>query len=278
MNVPYHLALHLGRLRRRHYKARLARIVSLELPARPELPVHFYGFSSHNDLPEQIACLRSLHAHVGLPRKTTIISDGSHTAEDLAILDRFVVPPKVIHFSQFISPNLPPAVMRYAAQHPLGKKLAAILSLPVDEPSLYSDSDILYFAGAEDLRRQLAAQDSAAAYLPDCYPSFDARLLVSPEENLNPVNAGFFFLNRPLDWRSALERFNALTGDGSHFTEQTVIHLALRAAKARPLPAEKYVLANDDQWLWRDLYAGPQVALRHYISSFRHKFWMKVRY
>ena len=79
-------------------------------------------------------------------------------------------------------------------------------------------------------------------------------------------------------WSAALERFNNMSGDVMHFTEQTIIHLGLQAAGARALPAEKYVLANDDQWLWRDLHAGPQVALRHYISSFRHKFWLKVRY
>lgn len=278
MNVPYHLALRLGRLRRRWYQARLPQIVARELPVRPELPVHFYGFSSHGDLPEQVACLRSLYANAGVPSQITIVSDGSHTPEDLALLNRLPYPPKVVPFAQFVSPDLPPAVMRYAAQHPLGKKLAVLLSLPVDGPSLYSDSDILYFAGAEDLRHQLAEPNSAGAFLPDCYPSFDARLLRAETEKLNPVNAGFFFLNRPVDWSAALERFNNLPGDVMHFTEQTVIHLGLQAAGARALPAEKYVLANDDQWLWRDLHAGPQVALRHYISSFRHKFWLKVRY
>lgn len=278
MNVPYHLALRLGRLRRRWYQARLPQIVSRELPVRHELPVHFYGFSSHNDLPEQVASLRSLYAHAGVPRQITIVSDGSHTPEDLDLLSRLVFPPKVIPYNEFVSPDLPPAIMRYAAQHPLGKKIASLLSLPMDGPSLYSDSDILFFPGAEDLRQQLAVPGSAGAYLPDCYPSFDARLLKSDEEKLNPVNAGFFFLNRPIDWSEALARFCALPGEGMHFSEQTIIHLGLRAAGVRALPVEKYVLANDDQWLWRDLHTGPQVALRHYISSFRHKFWLKVQH
>jgi len=278
MNVPYHLALRLGRLRRRWYRLNLSQIVSRELPVRPELPVHFYGFSSHYDLPEQVACLRSLYAHAGAPRQVTIVSDGSHTPEDLDLLSRLIYPPKVIPFADFVSPKLPAEVMRYAAQHPLGKKLAVLLSLPVEGPSLYSDSDILYFPGAEDLRQQLAEPNSAGAYLPDCYPSFDPRLLKSDAEKLNPVNAGWFFLNRPVDWSEPLARFQAMSGDVMHFTEQTIVHLGLRAAGVRALPAEKYVLANDDQWFWRDLHAGPQVALRHYISSFRHKFWLKVRY
>ena len=278
MNVPYHLALRLGRLRRRWYARDLARIVRRPLPQVPSLPVHFFGFSSHSDLPEQVACLRSFYAHAGVPKRVTIVSDGSHTSEDLALLAGLVAPPVVIPFGSFISPALPAAVMRYAAQSTLGKKLAVLLSIREEGPMLYSDSDILYFAGAADLRRQLAEGDSVGAYLPDCYPSFDARMLEGEEEKLNPVNAGFFFLNRPIDWTSALERFCALPGEAMHFSEQTTIHLGLRAAQARALPAERYVLANDDQWMWRDRHAGPQVALRHYISSFRHKFWLKVRY
>jgi hypothetical protein len=36
------------------------------------------------------------------------------------------------------------------------------------------------------------------------------------------------------------------------------------------------VLQLDDQFVYADWYAGPQIVLRHYVGPVRHKFWMSL--
>jgi hypothetical protein len=35
-------------------------------------------------------------------------------------------------------------------------------------------------------------------------------------------------------------------------------------------------LQLDDQFSWRDRYAGARLALRHYVNPVRHKFWTSL--
>jgi hypothetical protein len=55
-----------------------------------------------------------------------------------------------------------------------------------------------------------------------------------------------------------------------------VTHLAMHSSGARPLDARKFVLQLDDQFIFRDRYANPTIALRHYVNPVRHKFWSSV--
>jgi len=47
----------------------------------------------------------------------------------------------------------------------------------------------------------------------------------------------------------------------------------MHANGARPLDRGRYVLQLDDQFIYRDSYAGPAIVLRHYVNPVRHKFW-----
>src|SRR5439155_446556 len=57
------------------------------------------------------------------------------------------------------------------------------------------------------------------------------------------------------------------------FTNQTVMHLCMHANGAVPFDPDKFVLKVDDQFIYRDQYAGPSIAIRHYVNPIRHKFW-----
>jgi hypothetical protein len=61
------------------------------------------------------------------------------------------------------------------------------------------------------------------------------------------------------------------------FTNQTMTHLAMHANDAQPLDPRRFVLQLDDQFIYRDRYAGRQLALRHYVNPVRHKFWTSLR-
>jgi hypothetical protein len=276
INVPYRLATVLARLRRRRYLANLDHILACPLRPSAQLACRLVAFSGESDLPEQVASLRSFLLHAGLPEEILVVSDGTHRPESLERLQRVHPAVKVASCTGFLRPGLPEPVIRYARQHPLGKKLAVFLSLAGDKPTVYSDSDVLYFPAAAELRQLVADTETRPRYLLDCWPSLDERLLASEDEKTQPVNTGFLLLRKQLEWDAALARLEKMGGEPGFFTEQTVTHLAVRASGGIPLPPERYVIRNEDQWLYGDLFAGQSVVLRHYISSLRHKMWLRV--
>jgi hypothetical protein len=155
----------------------------------------------------------------------------------------------------------------------MGRKLAVELALPLDGPTVYLDSDVLAFAAAAEL----PALAGESWYLVDCEDVYlDRRLLRSHDEAASPVNAGFLVLGRPPDWEDALARLARLDGEPGFHTEQTLVHLALHAAGARPLDARRYVVATDDMARRGDAHRPRGPVLRHYTSPVRHKFWRAV--
>jgi hypothetical protein len=184
----------------------------------------------------------------------------------------------VVEQSEFSDGKIPALVDAYASRHPFGQKLAVILSLPINGPTVYCDSDVLFFPGAgEAFGDLLASTDQRPRYLQDCVSAFDSRLLRSEREADRAANAGFIMLYRPLDWSVGLGRLRTLEGSPGFFSEQTVVHLALHANDAQPLDATRYVLALDDQFDWRDRHCGNGMCMRHYVRPVRHKMWLRVQ-
>jgi lipopolysaccharide biosynthesis glycosyltransferase len=179
------------------------------------------------------------------------------------------------------SPSEPPAHLpakfrQYITRHPTGKQLGLIMSLPTNGPALYIDSDVLFFSSAADLLARAAEQRVSACYLADCQFSGDVRLLRNAKEQEEPVNTGVLLLFEKLDWSDAIQRFSELEGEPSFFTNQTITHLAMHRNGASPFDRAKYVLQLDDQFVYRDRYAGRALALRHYVNPVRHKFWTNL--
>lgn len=272
-NYGYHLARAEGHAVRRLYAAALPLIVQGRIGRRTELPFEVFAYSSQRDLPEQVASIRSLLRHAGRPRKFTVVSDGTHTAESLALLKAVDPVVSVSSASEWVPENVPEAFRSYLLEHPTGKQLAVIMSLPMDLPVLYLDSDVLFFPGAEQLASALLESDAPASYLADCGLSADERVFRSREEGANPVNTGVLFLRRQLDWSLGIARFLELDGAPTFFTNQTMTHLTMHANGAQPLDPRRFVLQLDDQFVHADRYAGRDIILRHYVNPVRHKFW-----
>jgi hypothetical protein len=176
----------------------------------------------------------------------------------------------------WIPGNLPEAIYPYLKEHPTGRQLALIMSLAGNGPVLYLDSDILFFAGANDLHKYAGTSGIPAFYLADCRFSGDERLLRDHSEANNPVNTGFLLLFRPLDWSLSVQRFLELDGAPNFFTNQTMTHLTMHANGARPFDPRKYLLQLDDQFIYPDRHVHPGIAMRHYVNPVRHKFWTNL--
>lgn len=252
----------------------LPALASRPVPTPRRLPFSVVSFSSQRDLPEQVASLRSFLRHVGEPVDFTVISDGSHRPAGRRLLRLLHPCVRVVHWTAVVRHDLPRAVSRYAARSPMGKKLAVELSLPVTRPTVYADSDVLFFPGAAALPE---IPGGHGWFLADCGAGYlDRRVLDGDGEADEPVNAGFFLLHRRLDWSASLDRLAALSGEPGFHTEQTLVHLAMHASGARALDPGRYVLAVDDMFSARDVHAGRHIVLRHYTTPVRYKFWCSL--
>jgi hypothetical protein len=276
-NYGYHLARAEGEAMRRLYSAALPRLVRRAITPPRDFPFEVFSYSGEAALPEQVASIRSFLKHAGRPVKFTVMSDGTYSvrsSELLRSLDRSIA---VANASDCRTGDLPPDFRTYLREHPTGKQLAVIMSLPVNRAAFYIDSDVLFFAGARALAAELERSTAPAVYLADCQHSADDRLLRNAAEREKPVNTGVLFLREKLDWSIAIDRFSELNGAPSFFTNQTLTQLATHANGAQPFDTKKFVLQLDDQFVYRDRYAGPDVILRHYVNPVRHKFWTSFR-
>jgi hypothetical protein len=272
-NYGYHLARAKGNAARAIYRVFLPLIARHRIPARAEVPCNVVTYSGERSLPEQVASIRSFLKHVGRPRRFTIVSDGTLSGRSSNILKSLNSVISISASAQWLPKDLPTKIYPYLTTHPTGKQLALIMSLPVDGPTLYVDSDVLFFPGARDLIRLLESRGAPAFYLADCRLSADERLFRDDAEQARPVNTGALLLFEKLDWTPAVRRFLELRGVPHFFTNQTMTHLTMHANGALPLDDRKYVLQLDDQFVYPDRYAGRDLALRHYVNPVRHKFW-----
>ena len=273
MNVAYHSARLEGKIARAFYRAALPMIVRHRRRIARELPLDVFAYSGENTLPEQVASIRSFLAHAGRPKQFTVVSDGSYTSASIELLEKIDSCVRVEKTRPVLPPELPDATRSYLAEHPTGKQLALLMSLPTNGPTLYTDSDVLFFPGARELANLSQRASVSAFYLADYHFSGDERLVLDPAEKQSPTNTGFILLFRKLDWSLGLERLRMSSGPPNFFTNQTVTHLCMHANGAVALDPGKFVLQLDDQFIYRDRYASASIAIRHYVNPVRHKFW-----
>lgn len=259
---------------RRAYRVLLPALVRRTIAAPRNLPFSVVSFSSQRDLPEQVASLRSFLRNAGEPVDFTVISDGSHAPASRRLLRLLHPCVRVVDWTAVVRPDLPRPVTGYAAVSPMGKKLAVELSLPVARPTMYVDADVLFFPGAAALAG--LQPGGHGWFLADCGAGYLDEGLLAGDEPAEPVNAGFFLLDRQLDWSTALDRLARLGGVPGFHTEQTLVHLAMHASGARPLDPRRFVLAVDDMFSYRDVHAGRSIVLRHYTTPVRYKFWCSL--
>jgi len=141
-----------------------------------------------------------------------------------------------------------------------------------DRPTLYADSDVLFFSGAKAGSELYGTE---TFYLPDLPGGLDPRVVA--ERAGSAANAGLFLTSGALALRDLVDAQmpTGLTAQDA-FVEQALVHLALHRAGARALPATTYALRIDDHFRYRDACRPGHTVLRHYIGMVRYKFWLAV--
>ena len=237
----------------------------------------------HSNLPEMLVCLSSFLAHAGTPELILIVSDGSLTREDAEALHSLSPRVRVIDFADQVRGQVPGMFQPYLKPNTFipeayVKKLVFLLSLDPSSRWFFTDPDVLFFEGASSLKRDLERLGAQPAFMQDVVFSGDSRQL-DPSERLPLVNTGVLYIPGPLDWSEALARLAERGLPPAFFAEQTAVHLAMRSSGGGALCPKRYVLSLEDQWLFKDHFAGTiGPVCRHYVSTVRHKFWLAERH
>lgn len=243
--------------------------------AQREIDATVFTLVGTRQVLDLVVSARSFLENVGRPRRFVVISDGTLSRYDVPRIERLDESVEVRTLSSLLTPDLPREVLLYGLAQPMGQKLALEICLPVEGPTIYTDSDILYFPAASEIA-SLAEAGGPPWFLVDRAHAFDDRLLIPEDPRDPPVNAGFFILSSRLDWSEPLRRFENLDGEPDFHSEQTLMHLAVHQSGGRPLAKDRYILQADDASDLTEPLVGPDVVLRHYTAPVRHKLWMRV--
>ena len=250
-------------------------------------PIDLVSFSSSRDFYDQILSILTFIRYVGYPKCWTIYSDGSHTPHQVDLLENQFTFLKVEKtdwedsnalFDKCKNSLLPykEYLVDYGRKQPLGKKLFHYLNHEVSSPTLFIDSDILFYHRAYILQTILA-NTATGWYLPDTDAEcLDSRYKKKRIEQLYSVNSGFFLLNNNLTYfAEGLEFLKSLNKEYEYFTEQTVEHIVLNSNNLMPLDPRAFVLNIDDQFDFSYTQTREAMAIRHYTGPVRHKMWQR---
>ncbi|MFB2877853.1 hypothetical protein [Floridanema aerugineum] len=274
VNIGYRAARIQGSWIRSLYKFAIPWIVKRPISQVRKVEVNVFSLSCDRDLPEQVASIRSFIRYVGIPEKFTVVSDGSYSERSCQLLRQIHPCVNIVTLDSIVKDDLPKSIIDYAQNSPMGKKLIVEFSMPIDKATIYVDSDVLFFPDAEEIANLCESIEKKPRYLPDCAEAFDDRIFRHTWEKSNPVNGGFIWLQKPLNWEIAVERLLQLENTPNYFTEQTMLHLTMHRNNAIPLCPNKFILRLDDQFIYADKYTNNKIALRHYVNPVRHKFWL----
>jgi len=243
------------------------------------LDIDLVSASSKRDLPEQVFSILSFIRYVGCPTCWTILSDGSHSKEDVEILNRIFPFVKVeqLLFPAKLSPGLlpyQPVLEDYSNKNFLGKRLAVYLNFSISRPTIFLDSDILFYPQASSIRN-IFLDSRRPCFLPEGdWGCLDSRYLATHPAQMYQANGGFFIVNE--SWGNAERAFDflqSLNGKYEYFSEQTFFHILSRDNEYFPLDPRKFVLTTQDQFDFRLAHDSENIILRHFTGPVRHKMW-----
>jgi len=242
------------------------------------------SFSSAKDFEEQVFSILSFLRFVGKPVKWTVFSDGSHKPEQVELLKKldFVVLEKhdwKDNLDQYSKgkPAMQPYSKyfeHYAHQLPLGRRLFYYLNYPIERPTLFLDSDILFYEKSEILE-DLIASDVPGYFLPDAtWGCLDSRYKKEHKPEMYQVNGGFFLFNKELEKTEKAYKFlESLDCKYEYFSDQNLFHILLLDNNFVPFDPRTFILNSGDQFKWKNDYQPSDMAIRHFTGPVRHKMW-----
>ena len=245
------------------------------------------SFSCKDDFYEQILSILSFLRYVGTPVCWTIYSDGSHSSEQIRLLKSSFnfVEFKLIDFQSdnnlgYLEKHdlLPYSdyLFDFARKSPYGKKLLFYLNHNIKYPTLFLDSDILFYKQAFFIE-SIIRENVNGWFLPDFeWGCLDSRYEINHSKQMYQVNSGFFLLLKEIEnVEYGLNFLKNLNFEYEYFIEQSVFHILFKSNGFMPFDSRVFVLSPKDQFDFSYQFKRENIAIRHYTGPVRHKMWQK---
>jgi hypothetical protein len=260
---------------------RLARRELSKLAVKPRSDLQYVTMTSRAHWLLLRESLVSMHRiWTSLP-ELVVVSDGSWTKTEFAGAFNFWPEPiRVLSPAEILEPLAIQGqrqLVELARRHPLGLKLASIILLGQKRPTLFVDSDILWFSDPAAALTSLRGTAGAAAAV-ESGASFNETLARKfCPQILNPpgINTGCVWLHGNLCEPSLLRDIldAALEQPDHEFNEQTIIAIAVKLA-GRNMPQEICLVEFDDAFDLFPRKPGREgFHSRHYVRFMRHQFY-----
>ncbi len=251
------------------------------------IQVDLVSFSSKKDFYEQVLSILSFFRYVGSPNSWIIYSDGSHTRKQINILESGFEFVKVKLWDWDNASKLPDntkdvllpyknILFDYAKKMPLGRKLYYYLNHSVNMPTIFLDSDILFYQKSSILKIVLDEKVDGWYMLDPSWGCLDSRYKQKNSEQPYQLNGGFVIVNKELpNLIDGLEFLKSLNREYEYFTDQTIFHILSRCNDFRPLDPRIFIISTEDQFDFNYINKTDNIAVRHYTGPVRHKMWQK---
>ncbi len=263
-------------------------LIELKKTSTQKLEIELVSFSSSRDFCEQIFSILSFLRYAGEPVKWTIYSDGTHSNDQLELLQlkfKFVElvledvnnTKELSYLNDKRLTEFANELLHYARTKPLGRKVLNYLNHPITIPTIFLDSDIVFYSGIRKGIALLLDEDVDGWFLPDTnWGCLDSQYLADTKEQLYQVNGGFYLAKKPLATiDEALFFLRSLNQSYEYFTDQTMMHIYCKACKFYPLDSRKFIINTEDQFDFSYKFKPEEIAMRHYTGPVRHKMWQK---
>ena len=251
-------------------------------------PVHLQvvSFSSTYDFSEQVLSVLSFIKYVGIPISWIVYSDGTHSPSQVKLLEtsfNFLEVICITDFEDYIEHNISnnlllykKELIDYANVVPLGKRMFLYLNFDIKSPTLFIDSDILFYSKAECIQ-SLVTADYNGWFLPDAgWGCLDSRYISVQMPQPYQVNGGMFLIKNSLKYlNEGMEFFRSLGNEYEYFSDQNVFHILLLANGFMPLDPRIFILNSGDQFDIAYSHKVEEMAVRHYTGPVRHKMWQR---
>ncbi|SFQ83586.1 hypothetical protein [Hymenobacter arizonensis] len=261
-------------------------ILSVSIKNEVLIEARVVSFSSTHDFGEQVLSILSFIKYVGTPIAWIVYSDGTHTSQEIELIESsfdFLKVENIRFDESYIQHNIKKSLLpykkdfiNYANALPLGKKLFYYLNTSIQKPTFFLDSDVLFYNKSCCLLN-LIKENYNGWFLPDSeWGNLDPRYIEKTSPQHYQVNSGLFLINKELDsYVEGLSFLSALGPNYHYFSEQTVVHILLTFNRFMPLDPRIFVLDSADQFDFSYRYTREGMAVRHYTGPVRHKMWQR---
>ncbi len=273
--------------RRRLHNRLREQVLRLPAPTAPDKPDAGFEMLSFAGI-EQLELMRQSFWSIGaswpvLPA-LRIVSDGSIDPAELksamAWWPRPVTAERWEAVAQRHADRGRPELAALAEKNKLGRKLAAVLDAGLITPTLFGDTDLLWFRGPPPLPSPGSAPVLKMAG--DIRPSFDPAIFhhAGADAFAQPpfLNSGACFISGDVYTAAGLGPIAQWASQhDQYFTEQTLLIYACKQLGGDAWPIDQIYLNTDDAVRSRAERQYLQTAFaRHYVGDVRHWFWRDV--